>query len=153
MKVRPVRPEDAGLLLQWRNDPETRSASVQRAVVTAAEHARWFQQKLADPRCQILIGFVDGVPVGQVRFDLSDGEATIAIVVAPAERGRGHGASLLREGCRAVSASRFVARIRPENTASLRAFAKAGFVRRGVVEEGGVTLVEMVFDPPGPGVP
>lgn len=130
MKLRPAAPEDAGLLLAWRNDPVTRNMSFEQDEITLAEHERWLRSKLADSTCDIWIGEVDGVPVGQVRLD-ADGEAdaVVSISVAPGARGRGLGRALLLAGlARRTTDGRLVrAHVLSANEASLRLFRSCGF--------------------------
>ena len=131
--LRPATAGDADLLLAWANDPETRAASFRPEPIPRDDHVRWLAARLASPRSRVLIGEVDG-PVGQVRFELAaDGAAEIGVVVAPERRGEGLASELLHaavDAARTDSAfpvTRFIARIRVENTASIRAFGRAGF--------------------------
>lgn len=98
--------------------------------IDLAEHETWLASKLSDVNCEIWIGEVDAIPIGQVRFDSSgDGPVVVSIAVAPSARGHGLGHALLRDalGRRAVPGSPVLARIRSENEASLRLFRSCGF--------------------------
>lgn len=137
MIVRPARAEDADLLLAWANDPVTRAASFHSGQIERATHLDWLARVLASPRIRLLIGEEDGVPVGQVRFELSDdGTASGGISVAPDRRGQGLGRALLEAGVAAVrsdpafASAPLVARVRVNNERSLRLFASVGFQRR-----------------------
>ena len=147
VRIRPVRAADSDLLLRWRNDPATRANAVSQAVVTPEEHRLWFARRLADPECVMYIGERAGKPVGQIRFEIHAGTAEITISVAPGSRGKGYGAELLQEACRAVrragQAESFVAYVRPENEASVRLFARKGFRNSGSEQRGSVDLVKM----------
>lgn len=126
---------DAPLLLEWRNDPDAIRFSVTGRGVTAAEHASWLAARLVDPETRLWIAEEDGQPVGQVRVDLRDGTGTVSIGIAPAHRGHGVGsavlAAMLVEMEREPRAVRLRAETRSTNIASLRAFERAGFSRRG----------------------
>jgi RimJ/RimL family protein N-acetyltransferase len=89
----------------------------------------------------LLIGIAGDTPVGQVRLDRhADGRVEVGIAVAPEARGRGIGATLLAlaldEARRdaALGPKAFIARIRPDNAASIALFAGAGFRRIGTTE-------------------
>ena len=152
--VRPARTEDADLLLAWANDPVTRAASFSSAVIDRPDHLRWLAERLASPRTRLYIGELDGVPVGQVRFDLGpDGTAGGGISVAPAMRGRGLGRALLRAGVTAIWADpafagvTLVARVRVDNARSLRLFEGVGFRRRSTGTCDGAPCVTLELAP------
>jgi RimJ/RimL family protein N-acetyltransferase len=70
--------------------------------------------------------------VGVVRFDdLGGGEAEVHIIIAAEARGRGVATRALRAGCeygsRELGYVEIMARIKEDNGASRRAFARAGF--------------------------
>jgi UDP-2,4-diacetamido-2,4,6-trideoxy-beta-L-altropyranose hydrolase len=130
--IREAALDDEHHLLAWRNDAVTRALAFTQHEITADEHSAWFRGKLADARCVILIAEEDGQPVAQVRFDRVDARIAEAhIAVDPAARGRGVGRSALRLALpgarRALGVDKVLARIKRENTASLRAFHAAGF--------------------------
>jgi RimJ/RimL family protein N-acetyltransferase len=70
-------------------------------------------------------------PVGVVRFDGRGGEAEVHIIIAPEARGRGVAARALGAACehasREMGYALIIARIKEDNAASRRAFARAGF--------------------------
>jgi RimJ/RimL family protein N-acetyltransferase len=130
---------DADLLLAWANDPTTRAAGFHRGTIDPATHRRWLAARLASPASRLYIG-LDGAgrPIGQLRLEAApDGRVEIGISVAPEARGHGIGAELLRAGIQAgphdpdLRVDVYVARIRPENVASIRLFTGAGFLHVG----------------------
>lgn len=125
---------DAALLFGWRNDPLAREMSADQRPLVWTEHLDWIRRLLADGDRLQLIAEEDGAPVAGVRYDRSEREATVSIVVAPAARGRGLAVRALVEGERAARArwpglTSLRAVIRPQNAASLKAFARVGFAR------------------------
>jgi len=123
MRLRKATMEDAERLFQWRNDPVTRAASVNRDPVTWQDHVDWLEASLSNPLREILIA-EDGVPLGTIRLD-KDIRTEVSITLAPTARGHGQATPLIvlvTEG-----KGPFVARIRPDNPASRKAFQKAGF--------------------------
>jgi RimJ/RimL family protein N-acetyltransferase len=138
--LRPVRPDDVALLFQWRNDHDAVRFSVSGRAVTLDEHSTWVVQRLRDPATRLWIAEEDGVAVGQVRLDVDDDAALVSIAVAAGQRGRGVGSAILQE-MQAVllvtgPVSRLRALIHPDNSASLRAFTRAGFRRMGAADAG-----------------
>ena len=134
VRLRPVEMSDAAQLLTWRNDPEVRSVSFQSNQVSMESHQVWLERKLADPSCRLWIAEDrNGQSVGQVRldFEFSD-EATISISVDHTRRAQGLGRVLIEKACRCafsenLELNSIVARIKPGNVASERAFQSVGF--------------------------
>ena len=89
IRLRAVTIQDADLLLDWRNDPETRNASHNTVTVQREEHIAWLTKTLSNARRQLFVAEESGVPVGTVRADLSDGVYELSWTVAPNARGRG----------------------------------------------------------------
>ena len=54
MVLRPANLEDERRLLLWRNDPETRKASLTQHVIGKKEHSQWLRASLANPDRRIL---------------------------------------------------------------------------------------------------
>ena len=125
MKLRPATLEDADLLFQWRNDPETRKASHNIADVARDEHLRWLTGIVADKNRKLFIAEEDGTPVGTVRAELSGGVFELSWTVAPGARGRGVAKRMV-----ALLASQIAGPIRAEvksgNVASVRVAEHAG---------------------------
>lgn len=132
VRARPVARSDCELLFGWANDSLTRRMSFRPRPIAWEEHTRWFERVLGDPEMRLLVGeaweAAAWVPCGQVRVD-ADG--TVSLAVAPRFRGRGLAAPLLRTAvleARAQGRGRqLTAYIKPENAASQRVFAQAGF--------------------------
>jgi UDP-2,4-diacetamido-2,4,6-trideoxy-beta-L-altropyranose hydrolase len=133
LRLRPATEDDARLLLEWANDPAARAASFQGGAIGWEEHVAWLGRRLADPDCLLwLVETPEGEPAGVVRFDLdAEGVATISLNLAPAQRGRGLASPLILAACQELRRTHPTATVRalikPENTASQKAFARAGF--------------------------
>lgn len=138
MHLRRVLPGDIDLLFLWRTDPDTVEASL-TPPPTYAEHQRWFGKARLDPLCQIYIAETDTKPIemiGMCRFNTSPEtttEAEVSITIAPEFRYKGWGSRLLRQASRKYleeeKATVIYARVKRENTGSIRAFRKAGYRR------------------------
>lgn len=130
--LRPVSHSDIELLWEWANDPETRKNSFDSAKIPWEEHRTWCQKKLSDESCRIWIASTGGnAPVGYIRFDGKESEATISLTVAPNARGKGYGTKIIQQACdRLFAESQFRlvhAYIKPNNIASVKVFEAAGF--------------------------
>jgi RimJ/RimL family protein N-acetyltransferase len=131
--LRKARPGDCRLVFEWANDPETRAASFHSRRISLEEHELWFAESLREERRRLRIAEIDGAPVGLVRFDRFGADETvaeIAINLAPEQRGRKLAVPVLLAAKAAAASFGFrtlVARIRPENERSVRAFERAGF--------------------------
>jgi RimJ/RimL family protein N-acetyltransferase len=138
ISVRPATAADADRLLDWANDQVTRATGFYPATIDAATHVRWLDERLSSPASRLYIGLEDGRPVGMVRLGAeADGRVEVGISVAPDSRGRGVGRAMLEAGLSAgladpdLDVAVFVARIRPENAASIALFGSAGFEPTG----------------------
>lgn len=135
VRLVPAAPADAEFFLACRADPEAVRWSRSGAPIPPAEHARWFAAACDDPAIRLRVGVLDGERVGTVRVDVTGGVGEVGIAVAPARRGRGLGTALLRALLADVAADpqvvRLTALVHPDNHASLRAFARTGFVPDG----------------------
>ncbi len=139
--LRAADARDAERLRAWRNDPETRRWSRGSHEITAEEHAAWLARVLADDSTRLWIAESSGSPIGNVRVSpAARGTAEVHVALAPEARGQGLGSAMLMEAtARALAepgVSLLCARVKPEHEASLRAFARAGFRRAGVDDEG-----------------
>jgi UDP-2,4-diacetamido-2,4,6-trideoxy-beta-L-altropyranose hydrolase len=151
LSLRPVRQKDCRLLWEWANDPVVRENSFNSTPVQWNEHQNWFRQKLADPRCFIyIITGEEGVPLGQVRFDINpDGIAEVDISTDVKERNKGYGSTALKLACQYIlgksNTTKVLAHIKEDNEASIRVFTKAGFANKGLKNFKGHKTIEMVW--------
>jgi RimJ/RimL family protein N-acetyltransferase len=134
IRFRPATTDDCRRLWLWANDPIVRAASFSSATILWSEHQQWFTDRLNDPSCDLFMVCGDcEEPLGQVRFDVSGNHAVISICIAPEFRGRRLASQIIGQATRKlfdrrVDVNSVIALIRPENTASCRAFFRAGFV-------------------------
>lgn len=127
--IREATLNDAVILFEWANNPETRQNSFNKHNIEWHNHINWLKKRLYTPSCKIYILLINEKPVGVVRFDINE-TTIIGITVAPDHRGLGLGADFLKIACNTYWKSNgndVLAYIKKENIASLRVFEKAGF--------------------------
>jgi len=138
LRLRQVREEDLELLWEWANDREVRTAAFSPEPIPWEEHVQWFRRKLREPTCFLFIALDDqNTPIGQVRFEIDEGEdANIDVSIDRSKRRSGHGALLIskavEEVFRVAPVETVHAFIKPHNEGSIRAFEKAGFRKLGI---------------------
>lgn len=130
--------EDAKLLFEWRNDPATRSGSLQSEPLDWERHLKWLAACLDNPYRALYIAERCGAPAGTVRADRTDGEFELSWTVAPDCRGQGLGHVLVAALiCKLPPNARFRAIVLAENVASHRIALSLGM--EAVSEVGGFT--------------
>jgi dTDP-4-amino-4,6-dideoxygalactose transaminase/RimJ/RimL family protein N-acetyltransferase len=130
--LRPATLADANLLREWANDPAVRAASFETGPIDEPTHRRWLEQKLDGGTCGFYIAIADGGgAAGYARVDIDGAAGELAVSVDAALRGRGYGRQIIAAAAARAAdefgLSEIRARVKHDNTASLRAFAAAGF--------------------------
>jgi RimJ/RimL family protein N-acetyltransferase len=142
LTLRPVTVDDCKMIWEWANDPTIRSVSFSSEPIPWERHSQWFQSKLIDANCLFFIALdADGIPIGQIRYELQGTEAVVSVSLAAGQRGKGYGAHIIQSASQQVFESTSVrlihAYIKPDNLSSIRAFTRAGFSDFGPVDVNG----------------
>ncbi len=139
--------EDAKLVFDWSNDPETRKNSFNSEPIEWSGHLSWFEQRLKQEDT-ILIFEADSIPIGMVRFSFSGDKAIIGVIVAPVHRGKNYGSQIIALGSRVFSekhpVTRISAFIKKENIGSIKSFEKANFKFVKTLDIQGHSSLEMI---------
>ena len=107
----------------------------------------WINEPETEPENNFFCRMIstESVPIAVMSMGLHDGELTVSeFIVSPEHRSNGHGSAILKELITAAeriianNPSRFKAVIMVGNTASLRAFEKAGFRLQSIHPDGDV---------------
>lgn len=140
INIRPAVAQDSQNLFDWRNDEQTRLASISQAEVGWVDHENWFANSLASDERHIYIAeLAEGdiaAEVGMCRFDVDPERVTaeVSINLNPAFRGRRLAASVLQAALQHFltehSGVTLEATIRLDNSASERIFTSSGFSRQ-----------------------
>ena len=141
LRFRPATINDAKLLLDWRNDPETRRQSINSGKIKLEDHIKWLEKVLANKDRKLMIAMIDYKPVGTVRLDIEEPYSEISWTVAPSARGQGIGARMVEEAVR-IFEEPLKARIKPENFASIKIAENAGFKKNTETSE----ITEWILD-------
>ncbi len=118
---------DWDILLEWRNDPETRKNSRNMSFITETSHKKWLQKILNNEHRLLYIAEEHGNKVGSIRADLdnSDGLYELSWNVAPKERGKGTGRKIVKLLTKRLD-GKVKACIKKGNSASIKIAEYAG---------------------------
>ena len=130
--LRAATAADCERVFEWRNAEENRRHSFDTHALSLGEHRAWYTKAIADSGRALLIGQLEGNPIGVLRFDFNETVATVSIYLLPGLGGRGLGTSLLDAGTAWIrkTHSRITtlrAEARPENVSSKGTFSAAGY--------------------------
>jgi RimJ/RimL family protein N-acetyltransferase len=119
----------------WANDEVTRNNSFSSDVIDLKAHTYWFLNKMISPNSLLLV-FEDQkkCPVGQVRIESEQDASVIGISIDKAFRGQSLASFMIDSACteyfRNFTPRTIAAHIKSTNTASIKAFEKAGFTSK-----------------------
>ncbi len=124
--------EDADLLLQWRNDEDTRRNSFSSEIIERKCHMDWLQKKMQSKDCKIFIFMKKDIPIGQIRLDWHGESWSISYSISASYRGQGFGKmiielmenQLLREESHRIKVE---AEVKKHNIASQLIFESLGY--------------------------
>jgi diamine N-acetyltransferase len=134
VSLRPVWPDDADLILDWRRNPAV-AAQLFSDPPQPDEHLAWIAALPSRPARKEFIVLWNGEPAGTIglsHIDLSRGEAEYGILIGrPEARGRGvaHEASrlLLEYAFDELALRRVILRLFADNTPARRLYERLGF--------------------------
>ena len=152
--LRKANMEDAEILFQWKNDPDTIANSITKRGVTKEEHIEWLQKAIENPKRKLFILEVEEVPAGQLRLDITEMKqeqtelsqndeirnamtAEISYGLAADYRGKGLGRVLLEQAERQadiLGLRELTAEVLLHNVASQKLFRSLGFEEKQIGE-------------------
>ena len=141
LRLRDVHTEDVGLLWLWANDTTVRCQAVATDPIPWRDHRAWFERRLTSEHTAMFVLEGDGLPIGQIRFDIENRQATIDFSLDGSVRGRGLAKELVRMGVSRLrrrhseDVDDVVAVVRNSNEASLRVFRGLGFDDGAAVDD------------------
>lgn len=126
--------EDIDIFFEWANDSFVRENSYSSKMIEYKDHEKWFQTKLKDKSCLILVFENDNnLKVGQIRIQKeSDQQAVIGISIDSMQRGKGYAKEMIEIGTDYfldINPNFTInAFIKEKNLNSKYAFEKSGFI-------------------------
>jgi UDP-2,4-diacetamido-2,4,6-trideoxy-beta-L-altropyranose hydrolase len=149
LELRRTTDSDCEVFWEWANDAEARAASFNGKMISWEDHEKWFQAKLDDPKAMFYTAMNrDGVPIGEIRYQVNDKRAVLSISLDARFRGGGWGQKILAVGAERIfqdTGVEFIdAYVKPTNLVSLKLFAGAGFQRlppKVIEEQEGIHFV------------
>jgi UDP-2,4-diacetamido-2,4,6-trideoxy-beta-L-altropyranose hydrolase len=131
--LRNVESNDSELLFNWANDPTVRAYAFNSNPIKLEDHENWFNNKLKDDNCYMYILTLQGLDVGQIRFDVLDGIATISYLIEEKHRGQNLGMLIIEKAISLIRSEKNVhtlkALVKPENEASVKIFNRLNFAQ------------------------
>jgi UDP-2,4-diacetamido-2,4,6-trideoxy-beta-L-altropyranose hydrolase len=134
LQLRKAESADLMIYFNWANDPGSRQNSFSVAPISIEVHTSWFNNKLQDKNAFLyVLESKDGIPVGNIRFELKEGEHVLSYFIDPDFRQLGLARQLLDIGINKFfqdsPTSTFVTGfIKKSNQPSIKAFYAAGFL-------------------------
>jgi UDP-2,4-diacetamido-2,4,6-trideoxy-beta-L-altropyranose hydrolase len=131
VQLRRVQKGDEDFLWHLANGQDVRFASFSTKMIPWEDHIKWFRKQLNDPSCIFFIATFENIPIGQVRFKIKDGEATISVSVEKEYRKRNLGSEIIRISTQKIfdstTTKKVHAYVKIDNTVSVLAFQKAKY--------------------------
>jgi RimJ/RimL family protein N-acetyltransferase len=132
--------KDIKVYFNWINDPEVRSLSFNSKKINYNDHVNWFNSKINDKDCVMLIFYdYNSECVGQIRFQKDNKkEALISFSVDKNHRNKKYGSKILCLGPKYFLQLNptFIIKgyVKVENIRSQKVFENAGFIKEDIVE-------------------
>lgn len=82
--LEPFSPENADMVLSWRNDPGVRANSLNDGIIAKEAHLAFLQQLQTKPRVHYYVVRLEGLPQAVLNLDLSQTDAYWGCYLAPA---------------------------------------------------------------------
>lgn len=138
--IRAADKSDCKDIYAWRSDVVSRAMFFNSNIPTYKEHFQWFNSSLNNKNRKLYIGAIDTKKIGICRFDhdAKSEVVEVSININPKCRGRGYGKRLLASSIstfQKVYKGEFLAKIKPENVASLKIFKSVGFQEISVKDD------------------
>lgn len=142
IQLRKTNTDDLMIMFTWANDPELRQNSFSAGNISLEEHTTWFHRKLQDNNSFLyLFESQQGVPIGNIRFELKEGEYVLSYFIDPGFRNLGLSKQLLNAGIEeffkeATGINNVTGFIKEDNLPSIKAFLSVGFLPEANIVNG-----------------
>ena len=151
IQLRRVKKSDCKIIWEWVNDPVVRNSAFRQDTIPWNEHEQWFKEKISNPNCIIFIlSSRQKKLIGQIRFDVKDGNAEVDVSIDKKFRECGMGSYLIMEGVRKfvelTKIFRIHAHIKSHNITSIRSFEKSNFKITNMTRVQNFDVVHMIWE-------
>ena len=124
--IQEITYKDWELLLEWRNHPSVRTASISTSVINVEEHKAYIKH-LVDREDRIQYFYVvDSIKVGYIRADYNKDGTELSYVINPDQQGKGYGKRMMSEYLKTISGNYYL-HIKESNIASIKLAEYNGF--------------------------
>ena len=128
--LREATQKDCLLYWQWANEPEVRKQAFAQEMISWETHVAWFQERLKDTQTMLVLVISKVGPIGQVRFEMTNRQATISYSLGRSIRGYGLGKILLEKAIAYFKQKHsfdLYAEVKVSNRRSVQIFESLGF--------------------------
>lgn len=134
LSIRKAGINDLKYCFEWANDPVVRMQSYNQEPIAMEQHSSWFRQKLEDPSSYYYILEMDGIPVAQIRFQVSGHEAVLGYLAGSRIRSMGLGTTILGKGIEQFVTDyqqpiHIIGYVKRTNLPSQRSFERLAFIK------------------------
>lgn len=140
--IRPLAQADLALVLDWRNADRVRLNMYRTHVISADEHAAWFERLQHSPRDLAFVFECAGEPLGFLTFtaiDRAHGRAHWGFYLGAEDAPRGMGTQLgiqaMDHAFGVLGLRKVIGEVLDFNGPSLRLFRRLGFVEEGLFKD------------------
>lgn len=95
IEIKKATLDDSVSLFKWRNNIKVRQVSINPESLSWDQHQKWLNSALTDRNRELVIGVIDNMQIGVVRFDIKDERAEVSIYLNPEGDHVGKGKNLL----------------------------------------------------------
>lgn len=132
--LREATEDDLDLLFEWVNEEGTRESAFSTDKIKYEDHKKWFEKTLKDSNIKQYIYMVGDKAIGQIRVDIREMEGEVDYSISLDNRCMGYGTDMLKKLAMLIKADfpnlkKLIAKVKPDNIASQRAFLNTGYSR------------------------
>lgn len=130
--LRSATTDDMLTYFEWVNDPVVRASALQTDPIRLENHIVWYNHQINSGDSYLYVYEYNRIPVGQVRFNISNGIAFIDYSIDELVRGKGIGFEMLSTAVKKFRASnreQINAIVKKTNHSSLAIFKKMQFIQ------------------------
>ena len=139
--------DDMMLFFDWVNEKTVRQNSFSTDIISIDNHKAWFEKSLKNKDRYIYVLMKDDLPLGQIRFDVSDEKAEIDYSIDKSYRKKGFGNIIISLGIEEIikdcdRVKTIVAKVKGTNAYSQKCFLRNGFEEYGKIFDSDYEIVE-----------